>query len=208
VYQSPGRLLYPALRMELVLIRHALPLRVERADGAPADPPLSADGSAQARRLARAFAAERLAAVYASPLRRARETAAPLAAELGLEVRLEPGVVEFDPHSARYVPLEEIRAESRELWLELLRGGLTAGIDVAEFRRTVVAAVERIVAAHPGGRVAVVCHGGVVNAWAAHVLGLDATLFFQPRYASISRFLAAGSGERSVLSLNETGHLR
>jgi probable phosphoglycerate mutase len=194
--------------MELVLIRHALPLRVERADGAPADPPLSPDGSAQARRLAEAFAGERLSAVYASPLRRARETAAPLAAALGLEVRIEPGVVEFDPDSARYVPLEEIRAESRELWLELLRGGLTAGIDVAEFRRTVVAAVERIVAAHAGERVAVVCHGGVVNAWAAHVLGLEATLFFQPGYASVSRFLAAGSGERRVLSLNETGHLR
>jgi probable phosphoglycerate mutase len=194
--------------MELLLIRHGLPLRVERDDGAPADPPLSPEGRAQAERLAVALAAERLAAVYASPLRRARETAAPLAAARGLELRIEPGVVEFDPHAPSYVPLEEIRAGSREAWLELLRGGLTARVDVAEFRRTVVAALEGIVAAHPRERVAVVCHGGVVNAWAAHVLGLEATLFFQPGYASLSRFLAAGSGERSVLSLNEAGHLR
>ena len=47
-----------------------------------------------------------------------------------------------------------------------------------------------------------------MNAWAAHVLGLEPTLFFQPAYTSVSRFLAAGSGERSVLSLNETAHLR
>ena len=193
--------------MELLLIRHGLPLRVERRDGAPADPPLAPEGRAQAQRLAAALADERLAAVYASPLRRARETAAPLAAARGLEVRVEPGVVEFDPHAPSYVPLEEVRAESREAWLALLRGGLTEGVDVAEFRRTVVAALERVVAAHPGGRAAVVCHGGVVNAWAAHVLGLEATLFFQPGYASVSRFLAAGSGERSVVSLNESGHL-
>ena len=208
MYQRPGGLLYPHAPMELLLIRHALPLRVERDDGAPADPPLAAEGRAQAERLAVSLAGERLAAVYASPLRRARETAAPLAAKQSLETRIEPGVVEFDPHAPSYVPLEEIRAESRELWLELVRGGLTAGVDVKAFRRTVVAALERIVAAHPGECVAVVCHGGVVNAWAAHVLGLEATVFFQPGYASVSRFLAAGSGERSLLSLNETAHLR
>jgi probable phosphoglycerate mutase len=194
--------------MELLLIRHALPLRVENPDGTPADPPLSPEGRRQAERLAAWLADEHLDAIYASPLRRARETAEPLGRARGLPVRVEPGVAEFDPLAASYVPLEEIRAESRELWLELVSGGLTAGVDVALFRRTVAAAVERIVAAHAGGRVAVVCHGGVVNAWAAQVLGLEPTLFFQPAYTSVSRFLAAGSGERSVLSLNETAHLR
>lgn len=194
--------------MELLLIRHALPLRVEKRDGTPADPPLSAEGVRQAARLAAWLGAERVDAVYASPLRRARETAEPVAAASGLAVRVEPGVAEFDPLATSYVPLEELKAESRELWQELVSGGLTAGIDVALFRRTVAAALERIVAAHAGERVAVVCHGGVVNAWAAHVLGLESTLFFQPAYTSVSRFLAAGSGERSVLSLNETAHLR
>src|SRR5262245_23745189 len=194
--------------MQLLLVRHALPLRVERRDGARAAPPRAPGGRAQAERVAGALAGERLSAVYASPLRRARETARPLADALGLELRIEPGVVEFDPQAPSYVPLEEIRAESREAWLALMRGGLTEGVDVAAFRRTVVDALERVVAAHPGGRVAVVCHGGVVNGWAAHVLGLGATLFCQPGYASASRFPAAGSGERSVLSLNESGHLR
>jgi probable phosphoglycerate mutase len=194
--------------MELLLIRHALPLRVEKRDGTPADPPLSPEGVDQAGRLAAWLASERVDAVYSSPLRRARETAEPIAAARGLALRIEPGVVEFDPLSASYVPLEEIKAESRELWQELVNGGLTAGIDVALFRRTVAAALERIVAAHAGERVAVVCHGGVVNAWGAQVLGLESMLFFQPGYTSVSRFLAAGSGERSLLSLNETAHLR
>ena len=193
--------------MELLLIRHALPVRVEKRDGTPADPPLSQEGVRQAERLARWLGAERIDALYASPLRRARETAGALAAALGLAPRIEPGVAEFDPLAASYVPLEELKAESRELWLELVRGGLTAGIDVGLFRRTVVAALERIVAAHPRERVAVVCHGGVVNAFAAEILGLESTLFFQPAYTSVSRFLAAASGERSLLSLNETAHL-
>jgi probable phosphoglycerate mutase len=194
--------------MELLLIRHALPLRVENRDGSPADPPLSLEGVRQAGRLAAWLGSERVDALYASPLRRARETAEPIAAARGLALRIEPGVAEFDPLAASYVPLEEIKAESRELWQELVNGGLTAGVDVALFRRTVAAALERIVAAHAGERVAVVCHGGVVNAWAAQVLGLEPTLFFQPGYTSVSRFLAASGGERSLLSLNEMAHLR
>ena len=72
----------------------------------------------------------------------------------------------------------------------------------------VVAAIESIVATHPGHRVAVVCHGGVINAYAAHVLGIEDPLFFLPTYTSISRVFAASTGERSIASLNEAAHLR
>ena len=60
---------------------------------------------------------------------------------------------------------------------------------------------------HPGQRVAVVCHGGVINAFLADVLDLDKMLFFHPDYTSISRVLVARSGARSLQSVNETGHL-
>jgi probable phosphoglycerate mutase len=68
--------------------------------------------------------------------------------------------------------------------------------------------MERLIAANTGRRIAVVCHGGVINAWAALVLGIEPRLFFDPRYTSINRFMAARSGERSLVSLNETAHLR
>jgi probable phosphoglycerate mutase len=74
--------------------------------------------------------------------------------------------------------------------------------------KQVVAAIEQLIAAHPGQRIAVVCHGGVINAWATHTLGLEPRMFFNPGYTAISRFLAASSGERSILTLNETAHLR
>ena len=56
--------------MELMLIRHGLPLRVENSDGAPADPPLSDEGRDQAERVARWLADEPVDALYTSPLRR------------------------------------------------------------------------------------------------------------------------------------------
>src|SRR6185295_17679291 len=72
--------------MELLLIRHALPERIETPDGSPADPPLSAAGRAQAERMARWVSGEKVGAIYASPMRRARETAEALARVIGVEI--------------------------------------------------------------------------------------------------------------------------
>ena len=67
--------------MELLLIRHALPVRRELVDG-PADPELSVAGRAQAEHLATYLSSEHLDAIYASPLLRACQTAAAVAAGL------------------------------------------------------------------------------------------------------------------------------
>ena len=146
--------------------------------------------------------------VFASSLRRAIETAQPLAVAKGLEVGLERGVRELDAESDHYIPLEELREQDYDAWREAMAGGLYAGVDVESFRAEVVDAFERIIAAHRGRSVAVVCHGGVINAWASHVLGIEELLFFNPYYTSINRFFAASSGERSVATLGETPHLR
>ncbi|MCP5058662.1 MAG: histidine phosphatase family protein [bacterium] len=194
--------------MELVLIRHGLPIRQENPEGAPADPPLSEEGKAQAEAAAQWLALERFDALYASPLLRARETAAPLARLQGLAIEIEPGVIELDHESERYVPLEELKAEDPEAWKAMLTAEGYGGVDLPAFRVRVVAALETMIDRHPGGRVAVACHGGVVNAWASHLLQLEEPLFFEPAYTSVSRFIAASTGERSIRSLNETGHLR
>jgi probable phosphoglycerate mutase len=195
--------------MELLLIRHALPERIETRDGTPADPPLSAHGRAQAERMARWLAAEKIGAIYASPMRRARETAEPLGSGLSLDVAIDPAFVEMDHLSDVYVPLEQLKAEDYPRWQALIQqGGLYAGVDLVAFRRAVVAAVERVIVANPRRRAAIVCHGGVINAWAGHVLGIADPFFLDVAYTGVSRFLAASTGERSVRSLNETAHLR
>ena len=75
------------------------------------------------------------------------------------------------------------------------------------FRARVIAAMERIVSDNPGRRVAVSCHGGVIGAYLSHLLGID-RIFFEASYTSVSRVMAASTGERSVGSMNELAHLR
>lgn len=188
-------------------MRHGLPERVE-LEGGRADPALSPLGRIQSERVADWLAVERIDAVYSSTMRRAYETAEPFARRADLPIHREEGIVEFDRHTSRYVPLEELKAEDYAAWRAFVDGGYSEGVDIHQFHATVVNALERLIAAHGGARIAVFCHGGVINVWTAHVLGLTPSLFFEPRYTSIHRYLCARTGERNVVSLNETGHLR
>lgn len=188
--------------MELILVRHGLP---ERRDDT-ADPPLSAEGHDQSRRVAAWLAHEPVHAVYASTMRRAIQTAEPFAASAGHVVRQHDGIAEFDRDSGAYVPMEVLKREDYAAWLRMASGD--HGVDIAGFQADVVRALEEIIAAHAGERVAVFCHGGVINVWTAHVLGMAPRLFFEPDYTSIHRFMCARSGQRNVMALNERGHLR
>jgi probable phosphoglycerate mutase len=189
--------------MELLLVRHARPLRVESVDG-PADPPLSPLGQRQAAALAAWLAdpaSGRIDAVYTSPLRRAAETAAPVADALGLDARPEPGLAEYDAEALAYIPIEELQAAGDPRWTELPP-------DIEGFQARVMDGVDRLCAAHATQRVVLVCHGGVINVIVSSVLGLGASMLFLPGYTSVSRVLVASSGPRSLASLNELAHLR
>ena len=195
--------------MELLLIRHGLPVRREVDDGA-ADPDLSDAGRTQAKHLAAYLATEHIAAVYASPLRRARQTAEPVAERVGLDIGIVDAVAEWDRHSNEYVPIEELKAANDPRWQAMLRGEWTTHDESPEqFRARTVGAIEELIGAHSGQTIAVVCHGGVINGYLAHILGIaDGQSFFYPNYTSIHRVAAARSGERSVVTVNETPHLR
>ena len=194
--------------MELLLIRHGLPERVVNEDGTPADPPLSKVGRDQAERVAAWLAGTPIDRIYSSPLRRARETAAPLATRCALELHIADGVREYDADSDFYIPMEELKEHDYPRWKELVTGAYAPEVDFLTFQKLVIATVEEIIDANAGRRVAVFCHGGVINAWATHVLGLRPQLFVDVTYTSVNRFFAASTGERSLGSLNEAGHLR
>lgn len=196
--------------MELVLIRHALPVRIDAVPGGgPADPGLALRGVQQAARIPAALACDRVTALYSSPAKRALETAQPLAEALGLELQIESGIKEFDAADSSYVPVEELKANNDPRWHALVRGDLySSGVDPVAFRARVVEAVERIAAAHPGGRAVLFTHSGAVNAYTGHVLAQERPLWFAPAYCSITRVAVNRAGKHGMVSLNETGHIR
>ena len=195
--------------MELILVRHALPERVENVDGV-ADPGLQAIGWTQAERLADWLSREHIDHIAVSPKRRAVETATPLAERLGLTPEIIHGFAEIDRSSRTYIPVEEMRRENNAHWQAIVSGDwASVGYhDPAEFHREVVAARDDLLARFGDHRVVIVSHGGTINAIVSAYLGFESPRFlFDFGYTSITR---AGKGytDRVIIrSLNEMAHL-
>jgi broad specificity phosphatase PhoE len=78
--------------------------------------------------------------------------------------------------------------------------------DLGPFRARVHAVVERLLAAHPDGNVLVFCHGGVINAYIAPLLGVEHEMFFVPENTSLNSIVVQGD-RRRVRFLNDALHL-
>lgn len=193
--------------MELILIRHGLPEKVINQDGTPADPPLSVEGRKQAELVASWLEHEKIDRLYSSPMKRAMQTAEPLGRAKGLEIEPRDGVAEYDRNADLYIPVEQMKELDYDRWKKLMTGDMVDE-NFPSFVSAVITELEGIVDENRGKRVAVACHGGVINVWTSHVIGFEARMFFNPNYTSINRFMAASSGEKSVISLNEHHHLK
>lgn len=181
------------------------------------DAPLSARGKRQAATVGAALANEKIDAVACSHLQRAHETARRVAEPHGLEPVVYPELREVETY--RDVPdgvaLEEVLSPAiwlgvQERFLRERRWDVSPFSEgSAEFRHRIVTVVEGILAlcVREGVKhVAIVCHGGVINAYIGHILDIQPDMFFRPAHASISRVLS-GDGRRVVHTLNEMHHL-
>jgi broad specificity phosphatase PhoE len=192
--------------MQLLLIRHALPLRSEPGEGS--DPELSKSGTEQARRLPDALARYPISRLVSSPQRRANQTAEPVAGELGLPMEVDERLAEYDRDMAAYIPIEQVRAENPEEWARLANGHLPSGVDEDAFRARISAAVDDLVAAADhDDTVAVFSHGGVINVLLHQILGTARLLSFPIDYASVTRLLYARTGQATVVAVNGTDHV-
>jgi broad specificity phosphatase PhoE len=208
---------------ELYLIRHgdALPAGDEIVPGGTYDDqPLSQLGRQQAEAVTARLAALPFDAIYSSPYRRARETAAPLAERQSLEVQLEPGIREIRLGQVgeglpQGVSPDAYALALRERLDEIVRRVAASGYwssipnsePSGEFRARVKTAIDRLAEHHVGQRVALFSHGGVINAYLAITLGLDRDFFFPPVNTSISVVRVKGE-TRVLLGLNDVCHLR
>lgn len=205
----------PAGATTLILVRHgeseaAVPGRPFPLLDGHGDPALAPDGHEQAKAIAERLVHEQLDAIYVTTLRRTVETAAPLAAITGLVPSVEPDLREVhlgdwegglyrqkvssgDPIVARMF------AEQR--W-DAIPGAETADALTARVR----GAVERLSADHPGERLAVFSHGGVIGAVLAIATGSRPFAFVGCDNGSISQVVVHGD-DWHVRRINDTSHL-
>jgi broad specificity phosphatase PhoE len=166
---------------EVLLVRHGD--CYEDLDGTLDDPRLSPTGREQARRLGERLKRLPIDAVYSSPLRRARDTALQIQAD-----------VQADPR------LVEVEADSSSGMVEIREDPASAAARLGTF-------VDEAVARHPGGRVVVVCHGVLILNYLCEVLRLEhGTLRLMPYYTSVSVVRAKGE-RRMAGALADIAHL-
>ncbi|CQD22403.1 phosphoglycerate mutase [Mycobacterium lentiflavum] len=192
--------------MQVLLVRHALPLRSEHGQGS--DPDLSEDGLAQIARLPEALARFPISRVISSPQRRAIQTAEPVAAARQLSVEIDDRFAEYDRDLPVYIPVEQIRAENPKEWERLAQGHLPSAVDEDAFRARIRAATDDLVAsADPEDTVAVFSHGGVINLLLHEILGTKRLLSFPVDYASVTRLLYSRTGQATVAGVNGVEHV-
>ena len=135
----------------LLLIRHGENDTVgKRLAGRTAGVHLNSKGHEQAAALVPVLAKAPITAVYSSPLERAVETAQPLAAALGLEVQIRPGLIEIDYGTFRWKTIKQLHR--MKLWKDVLGNPaivcFPGGESFVEAQARVVAELEAIAALH------------------------------------------------------------
>ncbi len=192
--------------MELILVRHAEAENVETGDGTPADPGLTPRGRAQAEAVAHWLDREPIDRIVSSPSRRARDTAAPMAALLAQELSVDARLAEIDPTASHYLSIEEERARDRDRFRKRI-AAYQVDPRIEALSQRVEESLTNWAQETPGGRVVVFCHGGVVNVWTRSVLGMTPGFLFEAHNASSHRFLVSSQGARGIRSLNEVAYL-
>jgi broad specificity phosphatase PhoE len=189
--------------VQLLLVRHALPLRSEVGQGA--DPDLSPEGVEQANRLPDALKRFPITRLVSSPQRRALQTGQPVADALGLPMEVDERLAEYDYGSTHYTPIE---LASEEDLKRLMSGRLPGDVDQDAFIARVMAGIDDVVAAAGHDEtVAVFSHGGVVNAVVHTVLKTEKLLCVQVDYAGVTRLLSSRRAGLNVASVNGTEHV-
>jgi broad specificity phosphatase PhoE len=208
----------PAGTRLLFLVRHG---RSDEANGDLTDtprgpqwdPPLDDVGRRQAGLLARRLLLmdPQPEDVVCSSMRRARETIAPYEREAGRTAELDAELIEAHIGDWEAKSFEEVLGSDQRM-LQRFRDQdaiwehAPGAEPVRAFRGRVVEAIERVLGVHERGNVLVVAHGGVINAYVGHVLGLDQAMFFLPENTSLNTIEVAGR-RRRVRFLNDDRHL-
>ena len=189
------------------LVRHASHELVDRVlCGRMPGVSLGDEGRAQARRVAKRLAGERIAAIHTSPLERARETAAPMSEQHGVAAEMHEAINEID--MGDWVGRDFAALQNDPDWASWNNARGVArprgGESMLEVQARVVGHLQRARDAYPDQAVVLVSHADVIKAALLYCLGMpiDGYRLFDISPASISR-LVIGDWGAKVLSMNE-----
>ena len=201
---------------KFTLIRHGESVwNGERRIQGSQDPELSSRGRRQTDLLVEHLGVRlspAVAAIYASPLRRAAETADRIADALHLPVIREPDLREMSLGAWEGKTVAEIQAAFPGLYKKWLKDPVAfpapGGEALPAFAWRVEGALERMQQAHPGADLLIVSHGGVIKALLCFALGLDIRYLFRLKQDNTAVSQVELDGEvRRVLHMNDTCHL-
>jgi broad specificity phosphatase PhoE len=200
--------------MLLILVRHGeTESNRERLALGREDVPLNERGRRQAAALTASLAGVPATAIYASPLRRAVETARPLAEVLGLEVQVDDDLIEMavgDLEGLSPRELSERYGDFLREWFSTQAGNLRmpGGESLQDVQDRAWAAIERLRERHPEETVVVVTHNFTIHAILCRALGLPLASFRRLRHDLAGKAVLELRDDRViVISLNDTCHL-
>jgi 2,3-bisphosphoglycerate-dependent phosphoglycerate mutase len=192
---------------------------VDSPRGRQWDPPLDERGRQQADLLAaRLSSMDPPLALYVSPFRRCLQTVSPYARALGRQATVDDGLAEVHVGEWEGVRFEDIFASNSDAIRHRIHEqqpmfSMAPGAETgAELRARVVPAVERLLASVEAdaeaqrGNVVMVTHGGVINAYLGHVMGLEQDMFFIPENTSVNTIEVDGD-RRRMRFINDVAHL-
>jgi probable phosphoglycerate mutase len=196
----------------VLLVRHGqTPTTGQSLPGRAPGLHLADAGTAQAEAVAaRIVELKRVTAVYASPLERTRETAAPIAKALKQRVKIDRGLLECDFGAWTGKKLKDLMKKPEWRTVQRYPSGFRfpEGESFSEMQTRITSALQRLAAAHRGGIVVAVSHADPIKAAVAHALGTHLDLFQRIVVSpcSVTAILYSTYGP-VVLAVNSTGSL-
>lgn len=194
----------------VLLVRHGqTPTTGKHLPGRTPGLHLSEEGQRQAE-----LAAKRIAelphvdAVYSSPLERARETAAPIAAARGLKVQIDKGLLECDFGQWTGGELKELMKKPEWTTVQRYPSGFRFpdGESFGEMQARMGACLDRLRSRHPGGVLVAVSHADTIKAAVTQAMGAHLDLFQRTAISTCSiTAIAYGTNGPMVLTVNSTG---
>jgi len=198
----------------LIIVRHGRTEwnRVERFRGR-ADLALDEEGRKQAQAASERIKEWPVAAVYSSPLRRARETAESLAKQVGLEVKELSGIIDIDYGQWQGLSPDEATAKDGDLYYKWQHSphqvAFPNGESLKEVQERATSALDNLIEQHKKETIALVSHKVVCQVLVLSLLGLELSHFWEitQDVCAVNYFEVRG-GVPSALLINDTCHLR